>query len=323
MGNFSSKLSIHQIKWSTVSRFMRRMVFGLLALAGLLWFAVRTEVSTYQRGIESSKATGLASIARSYVNAPMLSKGATPQLRMAQAAVVRQGVLIARTASIRVSVINFGGARESVDRIVKTHTGYIAAMTISNPKDASQSLSANIAIPTGQCDAALEEFKKLGHVEEERQGREEVSEQSEDLDIRLKNSREAESRLGNILQMRTDKVADILEFEKEMARVREEIEQMEAEQKRLNNRVAFASIDLSFTEEYRAQLGNDPSSATRQIRNALVDGYHAAADGFLSVILLFLSAGPSVILWALILFWPARWAWRRWRSSHANGVPSL
>jgi hypothetical protein len=304
-----------QRKKSVAIRFLRRITFGFVALAGLLWFTVRYEQANRQRGIESSRWTGLSAIADRSFNAQMLWKGVAPQMKLAQAAVVQQGTLIARTVSLNVSVRNFAEPRSSVDQIVKGHAGYMAQMTISSPKDASQSLSANIAIPAAQCDAALDQFRRLGRVEEERQSTEEVSSQSEDLDIRLQNARQAETRLNDILRMGTGKVSDVLEVEKEMARVREEIERMESEQKHLNNRVAFASIDLNLTEEFQSRLGGGPSLIGLQTRNALVTGYHAAEEGLLDVFVLLLSVGPSLILWSLILFLPARWAWRRWRKS--------
>jgi uncharacterized small protein (DUF1192 family) len=192
-------------------------------------------------------------------------------------------------------------------------------MTISSPKNSSRSLSANLAIPTEQTDAALQEFRSLGRVEEERQGSEEVTSQSEDLDIRLKNAREAESRLTNILRVGTGKVSDVLEVETEITRVREEIERMEAEQKRLNSRVTFASIDLNLTEEFQAEPGIRSSQLGLRMRNAFIDGYRGAADGVLNVLEIVLSTGPSLFLWGLILFWPARWAWRRWQKGRAQG----
>jgi hypothetical protein len=302
--------------------FLRRIVFGMAALAGLLWFVTRNEAINFQRGIESSKATGLSSIAHRSFNAQTLWKGGAPQMRVDQAAVARQGTLIARTVSLNVSVRNFVAARSSVDHIMKGHAGYVAQMTISSPKNTSQSLSVNIAIPAAQCDAALDELRRLGRVEEERQSTEEVSSQSEDLDIRLKNARQAESRLSDILRMGTGKVSDVLEVEKEVARVREEIESMESEQKHLNNRVAFATIDLNLTEDFQARLGGGTSLLGLQIRNALVNGYHAAEEGLLDVFVFLLTVGPSLLQWVLILFWPARLAWRRWRKSQANGVAS-
>jgi Domain of unknown function (DUF4349) len=78
---------------------------------------------------------------------------------------------------------------------------------------------------------------------------------------RLKNSRETELRLQTILTQRTGKIGDVLEVEREIARVRGEIEQLEAEQKSLEHRVEFATVDLSLTEEYQV-----PVESTRRIR---------------------------------------------------------
>jgi hypothetical protein len=233
---------------------------------------------------------------------------------------ISSGPMIARTASLRISVKDFPSARTSVSRIVAAHKGYVASLSISSQTGAAQSLNAKLAIPAAEYDATLTELRGLGRVEQEQQGGEEVTAQVVDLEARLKNARETEAQVANILRTRTGKIGDVLEVEQEMARVRVNIERMEAEQKQLRDRIAFASIDLNLTEEYQAQLGDGPSLAGRQIRNALVDGYHDAADGVLSVFVFFLNVGPSLILWALILFWPARWAWRRWRKSNANNV---
>jgi len=49
-----------------------------------------------------------------------------------------------------------------------------------------------------------------------------------DLTARLKNSLSTEARLDDVLQKRGGQTKEILEVEKESARVRGEIEQMEA-----------------------------------------------------------------------------------------------
>ena len=228
------------------------------------------------------------------------------------------GPLIARTASLDISVRNFNAARSSMDRVVREHQGYVSTLNILTEKGAANSLSAKLMIPSAQLDAALADFKAFGRVVQEQQGGEEVTSEVVDLDARLKNAHETERQLTDILRTRTGKVGDVLEVEKEMARVRGEIESMEAQQKELRERVAFASIDLSLTEEYQAQLGGRSAATGRQIRNALVDGYHAAADGLVSVCVFLLSIGPSLLLWGAILFWPGRWAWRRWHKSRAE-----
>src|SRR4029077_11664399 len=103
--------------------------------------------------------------------------------------------IIARTASLNMSVKDFNAARTSVDRIVRGHQGYVSSLNLSTEKGAPQTLSAKVMIPAAQMDAALADLKRLGRVEQEQQGGEEVTSQVVDLDARLKNSRETETQL--------------------------------------------------------------------------------------------------------------------------------
>jgi hypothetical protein len=54
-------------------------------------------------------------------------------------------------------------------------------------------------------------------------------------------------------------------------------------------------------------------STSRRIRNAAVDGYETLVAGLINVLLFLVSWGPSLLVWGLILFFPARMLWRRWR----------
>jgi hypothetical protein len=105
--------------------------------------------------------------------------------------------------------------------------------------------------------------------------------------------------------------------EKESARVRGEIEQMEAEQQNLEHRVSFATIDLKLAEEYKAQLTSPAPSAGMQLRNAIVNGFRNASESLLGIILFFAEAGPTLLLWLAILFIPARLIWRRYQRAYA------
>jgi hypothetical protein len=51
-----------------------------------------------------------------------------------------------------------------------------------------------------------------------------------------------------------------------------------------------------------------------KFRNATVDGFRSMAGSVVSVLLFLLSSGPVILLWIAILFFPVRWAWRRWKS---------
>src|ERR1700682_6354556 len=95
------------------------------------------------------------------------------------------GLMIARTASLNISVKDFSSARTSVSRIVAAHKGYVALLSISSQNAASQTLTAKLAIPAAQCDAALAELKGLGRVAQEQQGGEEGTSQVVELDVRF------------------------------------------------------------------------------------------------------------------------------------------
>jgi len=225
----------------------------------------------------------------------------------------RDAPMIARTVSLSITAKDFDSSRASLDAILVRHNGYSANLSVSTPQDAARSLQASLRIPAPQLPAALVELKSLGRVELENQNGEEVTQQHADLVARLKNSRETEQRLQAILTQRTGKISDVLEVEQEIARVRGEIEQMEAEQKNLEHRVDFATIDLKLSEEYKAKLDSPAPAISTQIHNAAVNGYRNVADTLLSIVLFFAEYAPVLFFWLLLLSIPAGFVWRRWR----------
>ncbi|HUL74873.1 MAG TPA: hypothetical protein VLT86_17305, partial [Vicinamibacterales bacterium] len=54
-----------------------------------------------------------------------------------------------------------------------------------------------------------------------------------------------------------------------------------------------------------------PLPIGRRFRNAVVDGVRFALNSFVGLVLAVLGAAPAVLLWVALLFWPARWTWRR------------
>ncbi len=282
---------------------------GAVVVALLIRLGWQAEGYHRLRGLENEKATGLSAgvdIARVFSDALLLA----PAVEKASPA---DRLMIARTASLTIVAKDFEAARGALERIVSQRQGYIAELTTTSPKEAARTLAATLRIPAPQLNAALGELKALGRVEQETQAGEEVTKQYTDLVARLKNSRATEQRLVDILRQRPGKVSEVLEVEQEIARVRGEIEQMEADRKSLETRVQFAIVKLQASEEYKAQLQVTPTSTGTRLRNALVGGYRDAAENAIGLVLFLLGTGPALLLWLAVLYWPARFAWRRWR----------
>jgi hypothetical protein len=227
------------------------------------------------------------------------------------------GPMIARTVSLSIVMKQFDTARASVDAVLVRHHGYAASLSVDTPQNASRSLQASLRIPAPELNAAVVELKAIGNVINESQNGEEVTQQHADLVARLKNAREIEHRLQAILEQRTGKIADVLAVEQEIARVRGEIEQMEAEQKSLEHRVDFGTIELTLGEEYKAKIGSASPSISTRLHNAMIAGYRDAVETVVGLILFFAVYGPSILLWILFLL-PIAWLGRRlWLRANA------
>jgi anti-sigma factor RsiW len=226
--------------------------------------------------------------------------------------------LIARTASLSLVVKDFSAIQAAVKAVVSRHSGYIGELNTSTPPDAAKTLSATLRVPSAQLEPALAELKQLGRADQESQAGEEVTKQYVDLAARLKNSRATEERLVGVLRNNTGKVKDVLEVENEISRVRGEIEGMEADHRALQTRIDFATITLSVTEEYKASLNCAQSSTGTRLHNAFVTGYHGVVENVIGLVARLLESGPTLLLWAALLFFPVRWAWRRVRRSFTS-----
>jgi len=240
------------------------------------------------------------------------SANAAPSAAQGQSvAAVTRTPMIVHTAQLTVVASDFDSARASMDDILKRHGGYVSEMTTTAPEQGERELTARLHIPAPQLDAALTEFKKLGRVEHESQNGEEVTSQFVDLEARLGNARNSEQRLTELLRNRTGKLDDVLQVEEKISETRGDIERMEAQRKSLLTSVDFATLSITLKQERKAQLQVSPPSIGTRFHNAAVDGFTALADGVIGFLEVLLSIGPSLLLWGAVLFFPARWAWRR------------
>lgn len=230
------------------------------------------------------------------------------------------GPMIIRTAGLSLITKEFDKARAQVEEITRRRRGYVGTLTVTGASGSGRTLTGSLRIPATQLDATLAELKTLGRLNSESQNGEDITSQYVDLNARLANARHTEQSLTDLLQNHTGQLSEVLQVENELARVRGEIESMEAERKTMANQADFATINLTITEDYRAQLQVVPPSTSTRLSNAAVEGYRNLTDGLMSVALFFLESGPSLLLWVAILFFPARFAWRKLRHSFSGAT---
>lgn len=221
--------------------------------------------------------------------------------------------MIIRIVTLRVSTEKFDDARPTIERLLGEHAGRIGSLSISGEQN-RRSLSATLRVPSARLDGLVAALRTLGHVQHEAINTEDVTSEYQDLSIRIATARREEQRLIALLTNRTGKLSDVLEVEREIARVRTEIERMDAALRTRKDQVDYSSINLVVAEAYRAELALAPTSLGARIRNAAIDGVRFATDGLIDVLLSIIQIVPSVLLWVLVLAWPARALLRRARA---------
>jgi hypothetical protein len=224
------------------------------------------------------------------------------------------GPMIVQTALLNILATNYDEASATIEKLAAAHGGYVEKLDAKAQTGNARELSASLRIPTKQLDGFLADVRKLGHVQEETRSNEEVSDQYVDLQARLKSARATEQRLIELLGTRTGKLQDVLEAERELARVRGEIESMQGQGAILVHRVNYATVQVDLSEEYRQVLGSGPVSTGSKLRNALVEGFRNLQDGAVGLLVFLFAVGPSLLFWLAILLVPGWFAWRRFRA---------
>jgi hypothetical protein len=290
----------------------------LIAVIGISVESRRRELAfvATNSDAESPRPAPTAEMVSNQLSASSRGGGGGAPLPAPEATTAPNAPLIARSVTLVVVAKDVAAARPTLDAILAKYHGYASEMDVNTPADDAPSLKASLRIPVANLDAAMRELRGLGRVASESESGEDVTQQHADLDQRLKTARDTEDRLRTILQQRTGSVSDVLQVEEEIARVRGDIESMEAEQTNLEHRVDFASIDLSVTVDYGPTPGAAPLSV--RVRNAFVAGYRNAVGTVVGIFLFLVAYGLTILIWIAILGVPVYLLRRRYRRMRAK-----
>lgn len=154
-----------------------------------------------------------------------------------------------RNANVDLEIVSFDAAVQKIIAFANEEHGYIA--TSSSEKQANGKLRGEVVVKVlpENLDRFLQKIRGLGELKNQTLGTEDVTKAYFDTDSRLKNAHVMEQRLIDMLKTKTGKVSDLLAVEKELGRVREEIEKMQGELKYWDAQVQFATVTIALTEK--------------------------------------------------------------------------
>jgi Domain of unknown function (DUF4349) len=156
---------------------------------------------------------------------------------------------IIRTADLRVIVDDFGGAEQGLRKIIAgCKNCYVASAEVGGSAGAPRQGRWKVRVPVAEFDTFLDAVAGLGVPERNSVDSQDVTEEYYDLDTRVKNKKVEEQRLLKHLEKSTGKLEDILAVEREISRVRGEIEQQEGRLRLLANLTALTTVTITIQE---------------------------------------------------------------------------
>jgi anti-sigma factor RsiW len=154
-----------------------------------------------------------------------------------------------RNAMVELEILRFDNAVQKITAFANEEHGYVA--TTDSEKQANGKLRGQVVVKVlpENLDRFLQKIRSLGELKNQTLGTEDVTKAYFDTDARLKSAHVMEQRLIDMLKTKTGKVSDLLQVEKELGRVREEIEKMQGELKYWDSQVQFATVTISLAEK--------------------------------------------------------------------------
>jgi len=153
------------------------------------------------------------------------------------------------TADLELVVKDFRTFEQGLPEVVEAAGGFVAARKTDRRHGDHRAGSWTIRVPVAGYNSLLSGIAAMGFAKIRNETSQDVTEDYVDLQARISNQRKLEARILEMLADRSGKLTDLLEMERELSRVREEIERMEGRLRVLTDQTDLATIRLTVTEQ--------------------------------------------------------------------------
>jgi hypothetical protein len=177
----------------------------------------------------------------------------------------------------------------------KTFPAYGAFISSSKLSLETGYLQAEISVrvPSHSFNALLKEIDKHAvFIHYRNVSTQDVSKEFVDLESRLKTKREVETRYGEILRKKAGTIEELLEAERRIGILHEEIEATISRMNFLKDQVSYSTLDLKFYEDVKTEIIAEDNHTLDMFADAFSSGLH----GIIEVALLLTHLWPIIIV---------------------------
>ncbi len=169
-----------------------------------------------------------------------------------------------------------------------------------------------VKVPPGEVDRMLAGLDDTGVVQSINQSAQDVTEQLVDLDVRIANARTSVDNVRQFME-RTENLSELVSLEAELTRRQTDLEQLEAQQRNIVDRVALSTITIEIVPS--ASVPEPVVEEDESIGDAFRSGWNAFAAFMFGIGFVIAATLPFLALALMVA--AAIWLWIRRRDRRA------
>ena len=192
---------------------------------------------------------------------------------------------IIMTGEVRLEVDDFETARSQIVKATSERGGYVSGSDATLHRDGNRTWKTGMVelrIPKENFESLMTAAESSGTVVNSKTDSQDVTDQLVDIEARLSNLRSQRDTLRDLYED-ANETEDVLEVQERLSEVQTEIEQLEAKQRSLEDRVAYSTVTVRI-EEPRP---NQPSITQERLswyENGVLSAFLESAGGVVVVI---------------------------------------
>lgn len=199
-----------------------------------------------------------------------------------------------QTAELHVQVDSYASARTAIERDLSEMGGFIADVQVEHRDGSVSYADITVRIPSERLADFLAGTAGAGDVVHETVRSQDITEGYYDTQAHLKNAKRMEARLLSLLDEKADTVTALLEVERELARVRGQIESLEGKIRLWDSQVSLSTVKLRLVTRQVYAL-SQPPTVMQRLEGALGGSFAALQSFGLGLLVMLVALIPWLV----------------------------
>ncbi len=314
------------------------MLLGIMTTAGMLLlpfgFKAESPMAMYEKGMDQNYNDSTSAVRTESLDYDMMGDEEYPEMEATPTFTMANGApdepfderKIIKSVNIELDTQDIEMAFNSIHTQVSAIGGYVEYSNIGNAgyyyyeKTKSQEemryASINVRVPSDQLESMVTFVEGLGEFRTKSLNTTDQTDYYYDIDSQVENLKVREERLREIMDQAKD-ISDILEIERELSRVRNEIDGLTRNLKNIDKRVDYSSLSIQLREVLdTSKINPEERNIFTEAKKGIIKNINRVLNFLQDSVIFMVSYIPIFILIGFglgILYWfikkinPMRW----------------